>query len=146
MGHGNAQLFMGYSEMRNYHYNTAINWFEQAETNNANYIGEITPARGKALCNFFKENPQYKYYWNYDCCALSAYIYPENNYIYVAATKGDKLGFLKISDNGKLLAHTPFIYDKDFPYYDEETKLFHVSVEGHDIIIDITGKEITTKE
>ncbi|MDO4189741.1 MAG: tetratricopeptide repeat protein [Lachnospiraceae bacterium] len=148
MGNGDAQLFMGYADMRENKYESALNWFKQAGKNDADTLEGITPSIGETLCTFFINNPEYQYYWDNDCCAIDNYIYPEADYYLVGATSKGKLGFLKISNKGKLLAHTPFIYETGWPHYDTEAKLFHVYLkdpggeDGREITIDITGKEI----
>lgn len=148
MNHWRAQIFMGYAAMRDKDFKSAMNWFNKAEENGGEDSYSLTVQQWKTVCRLFMDNPQYKFYWNSDCCSITHYIYPEENYLYVGATLNGKFGFLKISSTGKILAHTPFIYEQDWPHYDKETKLFHVTLKkegeeyGHDITIDITGKEI----
>ena len=98
-GSGNSQLFVGSAEMREYKYESALNWFKQAEKNNAGEIDGVSPSVGQIVCKFFIDNPQYKYYWNNDCCVIYNYIYSEDDY-YVGATLKDKFGFIKLSKLG----------------------------------------------
>ena len=143
-----AQLFMGYASMREGNLQSAMNWFNKAEENGGKDSFGLSVTEWKTICGFFIKNSQYKFFWNNDCCSIDHYVYPEENYLYVGATLNGKFGFLKISFTGKILAHTPFIYEQGWPHYDKETKLFHVTLKkegeeyGHDITIDITGKEI----
>lgn len=150
LNNGAAQIAVGYAEMRDGHYNTALEWFKKAEQNGCKENYGLKTDTWMTVCKFFMDNPQYVFFWNNDCCDFGHYIYEELDYYYVGALLNEKLGFLKLSNKGKLIEHTPFIYESDleFPYYDNESHLFHVSLKrdgddyGHDIIIDITGKEI----
>lgn len=151
MGQGNAQLFMGFQEMKKNRNDSALYWFKQAEINKAGEIYGLSSKAGQIVSKFFINNPQYRLFDGDDIL-----IYPDNDGYCLGAILKGKLGFIIISNAGKTIAHTPFIYESEsdvtWPSYDKGEKLFHVTLKkegeeyGQNITIDITGKEIITKE
>ncbi|MDO4189740.1 MAG: tetratricopeptide repeat protein [Lachnospiraceae bacterium] len=167
MKHGGAQLFMGCLELYQIWANdevwnkekkpasidAAMSWFEQAEENK-DYRGwlwfDLNAGQWQIICKFLKDNVQYKIEWGTDICGIWPLAYADEDLFYVGVYFKDDFGFVKVSKDGKMLAHTPFIYDRDGSqsYFDKDTKLFHVyqkeQKSSHEITIDITGKEITS--
>lgn len=155
LGYGYAQIAVGYADMREKKYNSALKWFDMALKNDCKEsCFNLSISTWITICKFFIENSTYTFYWDMDCCDFGHVTYEEKDYIYVGATSNNKFGFLKLSKTGVILGKTPFIYDGDktFPFYDKETKLFHVTLKkdgeeyGHEITIDITGKEVDNKK
>lgn len=144
LNYGYAQIAVGYADMREEKYQSALGWFNQAKKNGCKNNFGLTTDTWITICKFFIDNPQYSFYWDNDCCSFGHCVYEENDYIYIGALLNNKFGFLKISKNGRILRNTPFIYDGNltFPYYDKDTHFFHITKDtGEEIIIDITGKE-----
>lgn len=143
LNHGLAQIAVGYSDMRNLDYHSALEWFNRAKRNGCKgNLGLLTDT-WITVCNFFIKNPQYSFYWDFDCCSYSHQIYEEKDCIYVGALLNNKFGFLSLSKTGNVLGQTQFIYESFddsgepvSPGYDEESKLFHVFYNGNEITLD----------
>lgn len=151
LNYGYAQIAVGYADMRENKYRSALEWFNKAKQNGCRENFGLSTETWITACKFFVDNYQYTFYWDNDCCDYNHQIYEENDYIYVGALLNNLFGYLKLSRTGKLLGKTPFIYesfgkpDVVYPCYDKESKLFHVYINGKEIAIDITGKEYELK-
>ena len=147
-GHSSAQLFMGCEELRNDNVSSAKEWFEKAVKNgDDSFFHGATGPTWLIVSNFLIAHPEYNIHWEWDCCTIDFAIYPHQSDVYIGVvnTKTNSLGFYKLSQTGKVLAHTPIIYSPEmYAYsYDEENNLFHVRTkDDKEIVIDITGKEI----
>ena len=156
MNHSGAQLFMGWHALYNSigeksaRLNAAMSWFKQAEENDDgddwHWLG-FNASQWQTICKFLVANTQYELEWGSDWCDIWPLAYFDENYIFIGVGFKEKFGFIKLSKDGKMLAHTPFIYEQDpwASYYDKEAKLFHVYLKDPEkgyITIDITGKEI----
>ena len=147
LNYGYAQIAVGYADMREKKYRSALEWFNKALRNGCKKNYGLLTETWITVSKFFIDNPQYSFYWDNDCCNFNHEITEEDDYIYVGATLNSKFGFLKLSKIGKVIGKTPFIYDSFetdivYPYYNKETRLFHVFLNGEEKTIDITGKEI----
>ena len=167
MNNGGAQIFMGWYELykiwcNDNHFDTekttanistAMDWFKQSgknDNNNGWHWFNLKADQWQAVCKFLMDNAQYKLEWGNADCEIWPLAYSDESYIYIGVKVKNKFGFVQISKGGKMLAHTPFIYEADpyNSYYNKETKLFHVYLKnseeeyGREITIDITGKEV----
>lgn len=108
------------------------------------------------LCDFCISHPQYSIFYSFrDGECYVPRITEEDNDVIVGVVKEGKMGFLKLSYKGEVLASTPIKYlTDDFPCYDSETKLFQVYIPTGPINqdgyqprrsawIDINGKEVS---
>ena len=155
-GHSRSQAFYGKFELLFNHPKEAKELFQKAMDAGERYSFDWKISTMMMLCDFFIANPQYSLYhtpcWGYgsgysDDIIDAPHIYESDNCVVVAVAKDNKMGFLKISYDGKLLSSTPIIYVlDDIVGYNKEDGLFKVNVPNgeysHGVWIDIDGNII----
>jgi len=166
-GSARAQAIIGFKCFLEKNFDKAMEWYAKAKKNGATYVWRVVNVNlpidmAIMLCEHFKNHSaEYNFYFRIDhwfdeasCYGWLVDVFPCNvfgpdgffgsyvpkDYVYVAITKNDKIGLIKLTKDGKLLEKTPIIYDMDYGFYyyeDDENGKFHTWFNGQEVKFDL---------
>ena len=118
MGNPAGQALYGKYELLYNHPNEAKSLFQKALENDITGCFDISTKTFIMLCDFFIENPQYTLFFPPNLVKkVDARDYPEihelKDGVVIGVYQGEKMGYIKLSYDGSILASTPIDYIPD---------------------------------